>query len=802
MDTNKYAVATASSRFQSVWQNVNLSWEQILEKLGRTVRTNETLGQFRNMPKTEQDNIKDVGGFVGGYLKDGRRKTGFVKNRSLITLDADFAAEDFVGGVRMFADYTWCVYSTHKHTSEKPRLRLVIPLSRPVDCDEYEAIARKVAEEIGIEQFDDTTYQSHRLMYWPSTSIDGEFVFEHEESKPLHADKYLEKYNDWKDVTSWPASNRTAKARISDVKKQEDPTTKKGVIGAFCRTYTIKEAIDNFLQDEYELCTSGDRYTYKKGSTAAGLVIYEDKFAYSNHATDPAGGRLCNAFDIVRIHKFLQCDEDAKPNTPANKLPSFKAMMDFVSKDDNVKLNIFNEKVVEAQKDFVDEEICQEDNEWVLQLKIDERNGYLNTIDNLVIIFNNDRLLKNKFGYNEFTYRFVITGELPWDNEYPRDWSDSDEANLRHYIEKVYAIKGKDNIKDAVTITALKNKFHPVRDYLNSLKWDGNKRLENIFCDYLGADRSDYVRFVTRKTLVAAVARIFQPGIKFDNVLTLVGKQGCGKSQIIKRLAGDWFSDSLTTVQGKDAFEQIQGFWLIEMPELSALRKAETEAIKAFTAKAEDSYRAPYERYSTTRKRQCIFLGTTNRYEFLKDPTGNRRFWPIDVNPEKASKNMWEEFDEEEVGQIWAEAVSLYNNGESVYLDKEELKVIVEEEQEKHFDIDPMTNSIINYLNMLLPDKWNEMEIYDRRSFVNGSYDFGEIKVTGKNKREKVCVMEVWCEVYGRDKSECKQSDSRAIKDIIMKTGEWEMSKSTLKFGKAYGNQRGFVRKGTATKQK
>lgn len=802
MYNRKYVIAVANSRIQSIWQNISLTWDDLVKRLGRTVRTNETVGQFRNMPKAEQDSIKDVGGFVGGYLKDGKRKRGYVKSRSLISLDADFAAEDFIDGVRMFADYTWCVYSTHKHTAEKPRLRLIIPLSREVDCDEYEAIARKVAEELGIEQFDDTTYQTHRLMYWPSTSIDGEFVFEHEETKPLEVDIYLGKYKDWKDVTSWPTSNRTNKARASALKKQEDPLTKKGVIGAFCRTYTIKEAIDTFLGDIYEPCTSGDRYSYKNGSSAAGLVIYEDKFAYSNHATDPASGKLCNAFDIVRIHKFSQYDDEAKPGTPTNKLPSFKAMMDFVSKDDRVKLNLFNEKVVEAQRDFVDDEVQEDNNEWVLQLKMDERNGYLNTIDNLVIILGNDRLLKNKFGYNEFTYRYVITGELPWDNEFPRDWSDSDEANLRHYVEKVYAIKGKDNIKDAVTITALKNRFHPVRDYLEGLKWDGIKRLETVFCDYLGADRSAYVKLVTRKTLVAAVSRIYQPGIKFDNVLTLVGPQGCGKSQIVKRLAGPWFSDSLTTVQGKDAFEQIQGFWIIEMPELSALRKAEVEAIKAFTAKAEDSYRAPYERYTTVRKRQCIFVGTTNRYEFLKDPTGNRRFWPVDVHPEEAIKYMWTDLDEKEVGQIWAEAVALYKEGESVYIDDEKLKDIVEDEQEKHFDADPMTGSVIGYLNMLLPDKWNEMDVYDRRNFINGSYDFGEIKVKGKNRREKVCVMEVWCEVYGREKSDCKQSDSRAIKDIIMKTGEWEMSKSAISFGKFYGKQRGFVRKTMETNEK
>lgn len=792
----KYNIAIANSRFQKVWKNISLTWSEITEKLSRTVRTNETVGQFINMPKTEQDNFKDVGGFVGGYLENGIRRTGSVKFRSLITLDADYAAEDFIDGVRLFADYSWFIYSTHKHTAEKPRLRLVIPLSREVNSDAYEAIARKVAEEIGIEQFDDTTYQAHRLMYWPSTSVDGEFIAEGDSIKPLNVEKYLRKYIDWRDITSWPTSSRTDKSRLRALKKQEDPTEKKGIIGAFCRVYTIKEAIDKFLPEVYEQCAGGDRYTYRNGTSSAGLVIYEDKFAYSNHATDPASGKLCNAFDIVRIHKYGLLDEEVKPGTPTNKLPSFKAMYKLVSEDESVKINIFNERVIKAQSDFADTEVEKdgEDAKWALELKMDEKNGYLSTIDNLVIIMMNDSIIKNKFGFNDFTYRLTVTGELPWEKDYPRIWSDSDEANLRHYIEKAYAIKGRDNIKDAVTITAMNNRFHPVKDYLETLKWDGEKRLETIFCDYLGAENSEYTRLVTRKTLVAAVARIYKPGIKFDNVLTLVGKQGCGKSQIIKRLGGAWFSDSLMTVQGKEAFEQIQGFWLIEMPELSALRKAETEAIKAFTAKAEDSYRAPYERYTTVRKRQCIFIGTTNRYEFLKDPTGNRRFWPIDVHPERAIKNMWEELGTEEVGQIWAEAVELYKNGESVYL-SDDYKATVEEEQERHFENDPMAASVIDYLNMMLPEDWDKMSIYDRRAYIQGNNDFGDIKNKGTRKREKVCVMEIWCEVYGREKSECRQSDSRAIKDIIMKTGEWEMSKGTLGFGKNYGYQRGFAKK-------
>lgn len=784
----------AQNRFQKVWKNINLTWEEILERLGRTVRTNETVGQFKNMTKTEQDNIKDVGGFVGGYLKEGKRKNGFVAKRDIITLDADFAKPDFVESIKLFADYTYCIYSTHKHTEDTQRLRLVIPLSRSVSCDEYEAIARKVAENIGIEQFDDTTYQAHRLMYWPSTSIDGQFVFEHEESKALDVESYLNLYDDWKDISAWPTSDRTNKVRANILKKQENPTVKKGTVGVFCRTYSIQEAIDEFLSDEYSECTASDRYTYKKGTSSAGLVIYEDLFAYSNHATDPASGKLCNAFDLVRIHKFGVLDEDAKDGTPANRMPSYKAMVDFAMKDKRVLAKSYNERVVEARKEFLTDAQEEANNSWALDLQVDERNNYLNTINNIVLILNNDELIKGKIGFNEFTYRYTVIKSLPWDGDYPRDWSDTDTSNLRHYLERVYTIKGKDNINDAITIVMQQNKFHPVRDYLQTIKWDGVKRAETVLCDYLGAEESEYVKFVTRKTLVAAVARVFNPGIKFDNVLTLVGPQGCGKSQIIKRLARNWLSDSLTTVQGKEAFEQIQGFWIIEMPELSALRKAEVEAIKAFTAKAEDSYRAPYGRYSSTRKRQCIFIGTTNRYEFLHDPTGNRRFWPVDVHPQRACKNMWEDLTEDVVEQIWAEVVVMYDNDEQIYADAPELLEVIKKEQEKHFDADPMTESVIGYLNMKLPENWDKMSIFDRRSYVAGE-DF-KSENDGTVERTKVCAMEIWCELYGKDKGDCRPSDSRSIRDIIMRTGEWEPLKTNARFGINYGTQKGFVKKG------
>lgn len=220
-------IATGQSRKSKLWKNTKMSWGDFVERLKTTTRTSETQGEFANMPKSQQDDIKDVGGFVGGKVKNGKRQSGSIENRILLTLDADFADSDFCDNISMFYDFTYCIYSTHKHTAEKPRFRLVILLSRPCTPDEYEAVARMVAYDIGIDMFDDTTYQPHRLMYWPSTSIDGEYVFEHEENKPLDVDKVLAKYEDWRDVSSWYVSSRTTKALDRQVKKQEGQRLKK-----------------------------------------------------------------------------------------------------------------------------------------------------------------------------------------------------------------------------------------------------------------------------------------------------------------------------------------------------------------------------------------------------------------------------------------------------------------------------------------------------------------------------------------------------------------------------------------------
>lgn len=792
---NNLIIATGHSRTTKSWVNTKITWNELVKRLKTTTRTPETQGQFKNMSKAQQDNIKDIGGFVGGKLKNGNRRKDSLEKRYIITLDADFADADFCDLIEMLFDFTYCIYSTHKHTPEKPRLRLIIPLSRPCNSDEYEAVSRLIASDIGIDMFDDTTYEAHRLMYWPSTSIDGEYIFKHKENKPIDVDAMLARYTNWKDISEWATSSRTIRKKESLVKNQEDPLLKKGIVGAFCRTYDIDDAIEKFIPDIYSKCSIQDRYTYVNGSSAAGLIVYENsKFAYSNHATDPAGGTLCNAFDLVRIHKFRELDESAVEGTPGVKMPSYKSMKELASNDKDVKLTIHNERLEETKDDFKDIEIEDEvNNDWIATLAVNDNGKNLSTIDNAKKVLVNDNLLKNKVALNEFTQKYIVFGSLAWNGDKKeRDWKDADDAGLRHYMEVRYDIKGRNIISDAWVLIANENKFNPVKTYLSELKWDKEKRIDTLFIDYFGAEDNKYTRMSTRKSLTAAVARVLEPGIKYDNVLVLVGPQGQGKSQIFKRLGQEWFSDSLTTMQGKEAYEQIQGFWIIEIAEMSAMKKSEVESIKNFISKSEDAYRAAYGRHIESHKRQCVFFATTNNYEFLKDKTGNRRFWPIDVDTRKAKKDLWKDLDKSTVNQIWAEAVEAYKNGETIYFDNEEIRKLAEIEQDNHLEESPLAGDVKEYLEMLIPVEWDKMSLSDRRMFIQQD-DF-EQRYKGTVKREKVCVMEIWCEMFNGERKELTAQRSKEIKDVILKTNNWEQAKACIRFGKLYGPQKGFIR--------
>ena len=781
----KLQIATGNSRMEKRWNNVEMELDEFIERISHTIRTAETVEQYMKMTKAKQDAIKDVGGFVGGRLKGGRRKKDCVEFRIIITLDIDHAVPGVIEQIEMLYNYRCFIYSTHKHTPENPRLRLVIILSRPVSPDEYVAVARKVAEDIGIEMFDDTTYEPSRLMYWPSTSADGEFIFRDIEGEPLNPDDVLSRYKDWRDSSEWPVSSRQQNIVQREMRKQADPLTKDGVIGAFCRTYTIEDAIAVFLPDVYQPSAMPGRYDYIPADSQAGVVVYEGKFAYSHHATDPACGKLMNAFDMVRIHRFGEMDAKTSEDTEPSKLPSFGAMSEFAVKDENVKATLAQERQRAAGGEFAPSD------DWQKSLELDKQGAVKPTLDNLVLVMRSDERLRS-IAFNLHRDGIDAGEGLPWKQIKP-GWNDADFASLKVYLSNVYGVYSPTRTKDAVLAVAAKRAYHPVREYLDALpEWDGTGRVETLLVDYFAAEDTSYTRAVTRKTMAAAVARIYQPGIKFDSVLILNGPQGIGKSTLFAKLGGAWFSDSLTLTDMRDKSgpEKLQGYWILELGELAGMRKTDVETVKSFLSRVDDKYRASYGMNVESHPRQCVIVGTTNAETgFLRDITGNRRFWPVRVSG-NSRKKPWQ-LTKEDVAQIWAETLVLYQKGEKLYLEGQDAEIAVAEQADA-LETDEREGLVREYLETLLPEKWAEMSLFERRSYLSDS-DFGVSKKDGTVQRMYACNMEIWCECFGRDGSSMKPADSYAIAAIMRKIEGWEKAERTTY--PLYGRQRGYKRK-------
>lgn len=776
-------LALGNSRKTKSWKNKPVLWSELLDRLVNPTRTSETMAEYKAMSRDRQSEVKDVGAFVGGYCNNGDRKD--VRHRSVLCLDADYADGVLWEDWKLFAPGAAAVYSTHKHTSAKPRLRLVIPLSRDVSPDEYQAVGRSVAASLGIDKFDDTTYQPQRLMYWPSCSQDGDYFFDYLDAPFLDPDDVLASYHDWRDISAWPMSSRQAEIVKRSGAKQGDPLTKSGIVGAFCRTYGIHEAIAQYIPS-YTPCDDGVRYTYTKGSTAAGVVTYDDKFSYSHHGTDPASGQLCNAFDLVRLHKFGMQDVDADPTKPVTSRPSYKAMVELATNDGKVRAQLVTDKMLASTEDFKNLDADVSDDSWKEQLKITEKGAVAMTIENVVLILRHDPVLKGTLGLNELEHNIVARKSLPW-REVKGDsqWIDADDAALRFYLERTYGVSSKDKIFDAVNVVAGENAFHPVRQYLETCVWDGIPRLDTLLIDYLGAEDTPYVRAVTRKTFTAAVARIYRPGCKFDTMLTIQGRQGAGKSTLVAKMGGEWFSDTFGTMQGKEAYEQVLGVWIVEIGELAGMRKAEVETIKQYLSKQKDRFRPAYGRRTQDFPRQCVFIGTTNASEFLRDATGGRRFWIVDT-PNEPKYSVWDCLTPDIVRLVWGEAVEAYKNGEKLYLSgklEADARVIQESYQEENANI----GIVAEYLDRLLPDGWKNLDLYTRRQWL-------ETDAKGTDKRETVCNLEVWAEALGRDPGRFDRYAAMEMSDIMNNMPGWRRSKNGTKVHPPYGSQRYYER--------
>lgn len=453
-------------------------------------------------------------------------------------------------------------------------------------------------------------------------------------------------------------------------------------------------------------------------------------------------------------------------------------------KGDKATYSTYGIKKIEEEFTVISEEneaSTDYDKEWLKELETAPKSSMpLPSRNNIKLILKNDHMINDTFRTNEFSGQKEVKGSPYWRKGKKTSplWTDIDDVAIRNHIGTVYGIEADKKVNDLMMVMFADKSYHPVKDYLESLEWDGQERLDTFFIDYLGAADEPYVRRVTELSLVGAVARIYEPGVKFDTMLVLYGRQGQGKSYILKRLGREWFNDSPIKIHDKDGFLALQGSWIIEMSELASMAKREVTEVKQYLSSQVDNYRAPYARYSTQHPRQCVFFGTTNNIDFLKDKTGNRRFYPVSVDTVKAVYSPFTDLTDEVIDQVWAEALVKYQLGINIMLDsRTESDIIQRAEliQKEHTEDDGLAAQIIEYLD-------TPKNVF---SVIGKEDDEQE-----EEYHDRICWQMVWHDVLNQG-NVAPVHEKRRINDALRSIDFLE-ERASIRLNK-YGRTRGFM---------
>lgn len=727
-------LATAASRQTVQWSNTVTTISEFYARLAVPVRGAETLASYLAMKKADQDRLKDVGGYVVGVLRGGQRRNGCVESRCAITLDVDSirgSAQPVIDAVNALG-CGYCIYSTRKHTPEAPRLRIILPLDDTLAEDEYEPAARIVMHQIDptMNVFDRTTAQAPRMMYFPSCCKDSEYVYLTNDAPLLNGHAILASLPDWHDVSKWYYCPDEAVQERKTADRQQDPRAKGGIVGAFCRTYNVPDAIDTFLPGIYTSCdTCDDRYTYAAGSTSGGAILYGDgDFLYSHHATDPAGGMLLNAFDLVRVHLFGEQDGYSQMGTPVAKLPSYKAMCDLAKDDCKVRKQLVSDRADKIRSDFADAIQKHQDEQKGAELDDSAAEPSKTSLDTVsanlpqvaetpsqsvcgAVVSGGEIMVKQsatvkadkladdistrlaelliddgnnvtiplvetalqvmgvRVGRNEITGKVEISGM-------PAEYSQQNAADTLPVLVHDFFVKNKvkagvDIIRQCISALSDKNRFNPVKLWLQSLTWDGCDRWQMIY-EILGIDAShddpnddNYAhrtlyRTMVRKWFLQCVALGVAGGEEIggaEGALVLQGPQGCGKTLFFKAITPKykWFGEGLRIdMADKDTIIRATSVWIAELGELDSTMKKDQSSLKAFITSASDTIRAPYGATYITGTRHASFCGTVNPEDYLRDDTGDRRFFTVPVKSIDCDTLL--HISADIVAQVWAQA--------------------------------------------------------------------------------------------------------------------------------------------------
>lgn len=425
-------------------------------------------------------------------------------------------------------------------------------------------------------------------------------------------------------------------------------------------------------------------------------------------------------------------------------------------------------KSLEEIDRMLDKELSYSIEQVKRMLSMDEKGRIFQSIDNCMLILQYDPILSHAICYNDLTGKIDITKDLGWGKSDSGGIRDVDENQIEWYMERTYGIRNYPAIGKALNIIASQNHFHPIKDYLEALEWDGVSRIAEVLPKYLGAEKCDYTTEVMTLLMQAMIHRLYEPGCKFEIMVCLVGGQGAGKSTLFRLLAikDEWFSDDISRLGDENVYRRLQGHWLLEMPEMLGTVNAKTvEEIKAFLSRQKDNYKVPYERHPEDRPRQCVFVGASNTLDFLPlDRTGNRRFAPIMIHAEQVEKHILadEKESRDYIMQLWAEMMVLYR---STKYHKLKLSSATEE-----------------YLKNM------------QKEFMPEDTKVGIIQEWLDNCEEDyVCSLMIYREALKHEYEEPKQYEIREINDIMNHSVEGWVKAPQHRF-KEYGRQTGWRR--------
>jgi putative DNA primase/helicase len=323
-----------------------------------------------------------------------------------------------------------------------------------------------------------------------------------------------------------------------------------------------------------------------------------------------------------------------------------------------------------------------EPGEWRDRL-IQSQKGIKACLENALVALEHAPEWQGVLRFDESALQVVTKAMPPWDSRVaPFAWRDDDDVRAAAWMQRQGIMVSKEVTGHAIQTVARAFPFHPIRDYLNKLAWDGTPRIDDWLTLYLGADASAYAQAVGSKWLIGAAARIFKPGCKNDTCLVLEGPQGILKSTALRTLSTPWFTDEISDLGTKDAAMQVRGVWIIELAELDAMGRPEASRTKAFMSRSTDRYRPPYGRHLIEVPRESVFAGTVNHETYLKDESGGRRFWPVRCH------NIRIDDLHRDRDQLWAEAVARFRAGEKWWIDSAQLSAMATEEQQQRYDED------------------------------------------------------------------------------------------------------------------